>query len=504
MNSEDCALHSLPEIASALRARELSAQELTAAYIGRIKALDVADGDGPGLQSVLSINPHVMEAAADADRKASQREPFGALHGVPVLLKDNIETCEQPTTAGAAAFKANDTGRDSDIATALRQAGAIILGKTNLTEMANFRARRIVSGWSSLGGLTLNPHVLDRSACGSSTGSAVAVAASLAAGAIGTETIGSIVCPAHMSGIVGFKPTRNSISMQNVIPLVAGQDIAGPMATSVEGAAMLFRALRADASTAPTQHRSDPTALRFGVLSGTIGRSPDIQANFTRVIRGLKSRGGHCIDVSELPIDKSSSLARYRALLPALFARSIAGYLSALPRPIGILSARDLILWNRNHPGAQLDIFGQDLLDEAATASGTGHAPAALITLMEEACENGIRKLLNTHALDFLICPTGPVAPPIDMLNGDTSPEDVGISWLAALAGCPHLTIPMGTAGAVPTGVSLIGPRDSDVRVLSIGMIIEEIAGPRPQPMYFDAVGQTPAMSTAMRSKTAP
>ena len=243
MSPEEWPLRTLPEIAAALRSGNLSSEALTDAYIRRIQALDQTGPEGLGLQSVLSVNPGALAAAAEADRKADSGEPLGPLHGLPILLKDNIENVEQATTAGAACLSENITCRDSDIAYRLRASGAILLGKTNLSEWANYRSRRIVSGWSSLGGQTRNPHVLDRSPCGSSSGSAVAVAASLAAGAIGTETLGSIVCPAHVNGVVGFKPTPGSISMKHVIPLLPGQDTAGPMAKTVRGAAMIFSAL---------------------------------------------------------------------------------------------------------------------------------------------------------------------------------------------------------------------------------------------------------------------
>ena len=232
---------SLPELAEALKAGEISAEELTQAYLDRIEQVDRS---GPTLQAVLTLNPDALDAARALDAKRAAGEPLGALHGLPILIKDNIETADaMPTTAGALALKDNITGRDSPLIAGLRAEGAIILGKTNLSQWANFRSNSSMSGWSALGGQVRNPHMLDRNPCGSSSGSGAAAAASLAAGTVGTETNGSISCPSTVNGVVGFKPTVGLVSQDYIIPISSSQDTAGPMTKSVRGAAMMLSAM---------------------------------------------------------------------------------------------------------------------------------------------------------------------------------------------------------------------------------------------------------------------
>ncbi|HRX73317.1 MAG TPA: amidase family protein [Hyphomonas sp.] len=500
MSPEEWPLRTLPEIASALRHGHLSAEALTGAYIGRIRALDRSGPDSPGLQSVLSINPQALEAAAEADRKVANGEPLGPLHGLPVLLKDNIETAEQATTAGAVALSGNTTGRDSDIAQSLRKAGAILLGKTNLSEWANYRARRIVSGWSSLGGQTRNPHVLDRSPCGSSSGSAVAVAASLAAGAIGTETLGSIICPAHVNGVVGFKPSAGAVSMKHVIPLLPSQDIAGPMATSVHGAAILFSAMSGQAQISADPAQTDIPmleGLRFGILTSATGQVTALRDLFSSAVDAIRVQGGACIPIPEIGVAKSDFMTQYQQVLSDVFPAALASYLSDLPPAVRVRTLQDLVASNEQTPGSRLDLFGQDLLEEAARRAPINGelAEERRKALSNAAWHQGVRRLLETHDVDVLIAPSGPIAPPTDFLNGDVSPDNVGISWLAAIAGCPHLTIPMGTVRGVPVGLSLIGARHADISLLRIGAIVEQVVGRRPEPGYLNTIRDAPTGS---------
>ena len=493
MNLEEWPLRTLPEIATALQAGRLSSEALTGAYIDRIRALDCTKPNSPGLHSVLSVNPHALDAAAEADQKAARGEQLGPLHGVPILLKDNIETAEQATTAGATALADNFTRRDSDIASALREAGAILLGKTNLSEWANYRSRRIVSGWSSLGGQTRNPHVLDRSPCGSSSGSAVAAAASLAAATIGTETLGSIICPAHVNGVVGFKPTAGTVSMRHVIPLLPGQDIAGPITKTVRGSAMIFSIL-----SGQPQIMDDPLqldthvihGLRFGVLASTIGRTHALHARFEHALHDIQEHGATCVTIPDIGVTKPELMARYQKVLSEAFPVALTRYLSELLPNIRVRGLQDLVSFNRQVPDTRLDLFRQELLEEAAEQIPTDYRQIEedIQKLSDFAWRKGIRHLLESNGVDVLVTPSGPIAPPIDLLNGDVSPDNVGISWLAAIAGCPHLTIPMGTVSAVPIGISLIGPRHADCKLLRIGALVEDIAGRRPEPSYLSTV----------------
>ncbi|CAN0571124.1 unnamed protein product, partial [Laminaria digitata] len=244
--AEGWTVKSLPELAEALQTGEVSAEALTQAYLDRI---ELVDRSGPTLQAVLTLNPDALEAARALDAKRDAGEPLGALHGLPILLKDNIETADNmPTTAGALALKDNVTDRDSPLVAGLRAEGAIILGKTNLSQWANFRSNSSMSGWSALGGQVRNPHMLDRNPCGSSSGSGAAAAASLAAGTVGTETNGSIICPSNVNGVVGFKPTVGLVSQDFIIPISSSQDTAGPMTKTVMGAAMMLNAMSTGAA----------------------------------------------------------------------------------------------------------------------------------------------------------------------------------------------------------------------------------------------------------------
>ncbi|MCV6606092.1 MAG: amidase family protein, partial [Porticoccaceae bacterium] len=265
----------LPEIAEGLRSGKISSESLTEQYLERIASMD---SNGPTLQSVLAINPDALTQARAADKRRASGELTGPLHGVPILIKDNIETRDPlPTTAGSLALKNNITHRDSPAIAGLRAAGAIILGKANLSEWANFRSRDSISGWSAMGGQTRNPHVLDRNSCGSSSGSAVAVAASLTAGAVGTETNGSIICPSSINGVVGFKPTVGLVSQKYIVPISSSQDTAGPMAKSVTGVAMLLSAMAPDSGSEYEKalNKDSLQKIRIGVLRYSQGDNPD-------------------------------------------------------------------------------------------------------------------------------------------------------------------------------------------------------------------------------------
>ncbi|MEL6258309.1 MAG: amidase family protein, partial [Pseudomonadota bacterium] len=275
----------LPELADALSSGEVSSEDLVRAYLDRIEALNL---NGPRLQAVLSINPNALDDARALDAKRAAGEIVGPLHGVPILLKDNIESADPiATTAGALALKDNVTGRDSPLVAGLREAGAVILGKTNLSQWANFRSNDSISGWSALGGQVRNPHILDRSPCGSSSGSGAAMAASLAAGTVGTETNGSIICPSNVNGVVGFKPTVGLVSQDYIVPISSSQDTAGPMTKTVKGAAMMLSAMATGEGATDFASALDANSLngaRLGIMDFTVGGNADIKEAFDRAV----------------------------------------------------------------------------------------------------------------------------------------------------------------------------------------------------------------------------
>ena len=446
------------------------------AYLGRIAALDDA---GPRLDAVL--------VTADADMAAAAADAARALPlvGRTVLVKDNIETREWPTTAGSLALANNRTGRDAALIARLRAAGGVVLGKTNLSEWANIRDGDSTSGWSAVGGLTKNPHALDRNPCGSSSGSGAAVAAGLAWAAVGTETNGSITCPASVNGVVGFKPTVGMVSRTHVVPISATQDTAGPMARSVADAALLLSAIAgsdpADPATAEADaRRTDFTAglagaslqgVRIGVLRKQAGTDPKLTAVFETALADLRRAGAVLVDV-----DYDWPEGFWQRSLPVLLfelRRDMATYLGSLP---GAGMPRDLaevVAFNKANAGRELRWFGQSLFEQALkTTDEAAYVKARDINLAATR-EGGIDKMLAANQLSFLIAPTTGPAWASDLINGDNYTGRVGAGSLAAIAGYPHLTVPMGAVEGLPVGLSFMGAKWSDAEVLKAGAAYE-------------------------------
>lgn len=444
-------------------------------YLARIAAVDDA---GPQLNAVLAINPHAAkeEAAAKAIK--------GPLAGKAVLIKDNIEVAgPMATTAGSLALKDNVTGRDAPLVARLRKAGVVILGKTNLSEWANIRSSSSSSGWSAIGGQTKNPHAIDRTPCGSSSGSGSAVAAGLAWAAIGTETDGSITCPASVNGIVGFKPTVGMVSRTNVVPISHSQDTAGPMTRSVADAALLMKALAgtdpADSATAEADKRkADFTAglataslkgVRIGVLRKQAGNHPALLALFDKALADLKAAGA---DLVEIAFEPSPEMGRdeFTVLLYEL-REDMGAYLRSLPAKQGPKSLADLIAFNKAHP-EELRWFGQDVFEQAeATTDQIGYTAARANSLKLAGAE-GIDRLLRENKVTFLVAPTEGPAWPIDLVLGDHF-VGVGAGNLSAIAGYPHLSVPMGAVEGLPIGLSIMGAKWDDRRVLEAGAAYE-------------------------------
>ena len=463
-------------ISSPLAAQQ--AEENVRTYLGRIAALDDA---GPNLNAVVAINP-------DAPREAAAAEAARLLlAGRTVLVKDNIDTRELPTTAGSLALAGNDTGRDAPLIANLRAAGGVVLGKTNLSEWANFRSENSTSGWSAVGGLTRNPHAIDRNTCGSSSGSGAAVAAQLAWAAIGTETDGSIICPASINGVVGFKPTLGLVSRTHVVPLSASQDTAGPMARSVADAALLLTAIAgvdpADAATAEAAgHLCDFTegletaslqGVRIGVLRNRVGPREDVKALFETALSDMEVAGAVLVDV-EVESDDAMYEAEYTVLLYE-FRRDIAHYLQSLPGDGLPRDLPGLIASNSANAEEELRWFGQDIFALALETTDEEAYREARATSLRLAGEEGIDALLAQHDVAFLVAPSRGPAWPSDLVNGDYFTGGYGLGSHAAIAGYPHLTVPMGAVERLPVGLSFIGGKWDDHAVLKAGAAYERV-----------------------------
>jgi amidase len=498
---------SLPEIARALREGEVSAAELTQAYLDRIDAIDTS---GPTLQSVLSINPDALADARAADARRAAGEPLGPLHGVPILLKDNIESRDPlPTTAGSLALKDNVTGRDSPAVAGLRAAGAIILGKTNLSEWANFRSESSMSGWSALGGQVRNPHMLDRNPCGSSSGSAVAVSASLAAGAVGTETNGSIICPSTVNGIVGFKPTVGLVSQDYIVPISPTQDTAGPMTRTVRGAAMMLQAMARKEAGTDFVAALDEDALdgaRIGVLRFAMGRNADVTAAFEDALRVMEARGATLVDIPDYDPGVGDLGARAYDLLKYEFTAAIDAYLATSAPAVGPRNLQSLIAFNRAHAQTELALFDQSIF-EASVLLGdlsTEDYLAARRDVATATRDNGIDRFLQENDVAILVAPSGVPAPRIDPINGDVWPGRAGAGSLPARAGYPHATVPMGHVHGLPIGISFIGAADDDARVLAFAYAYEQATRHRSDPQFLPDASAREEIAVALRPARAP
>ena len=495
-------------VASDLRSGKVTAQTLVRAYLARIAAID---RNGPALHTIVALNPDIAREAAASDERRRSGAPARPLEGLPILIKDNIETAEpMPTTAGSLALAENVTGRDSPLVAKLRAAGALILGKTNLSEWANFRSSASISGWSGVGGLTRNPFALDRSPCGSSSGSAAAVAASLAPAAIGTETDGSITCPAGMNGLVGLKPTVGLVSRSHVVPISSSQDTPGPITRNVADAALVSAIIAgsdpADPATAAADQHSidaagvrDPNALhgrRIGVARFLAGHNAPTDAVFARALQTLLDAGATLVELPNGPDMDAIGAAEMTVLLTE-FKADLDSYLATTPPAVKARSLAALIAFNTAHADRELVLFGQDLMLKAQATDGLDDPAykAACALGLRLAGAEGIDRLLEQNHLDAMVAPTGGPAWVVDLVNGD---HDGGsAATLPAVAGTPHLTVPMGEVNGLPVGLSIIGPAWSEQRLLSYGYAFETRAKVAPQPLYLPSLPLTPGATGA-------
>jgi amidase len=493
--------HALPleeatvaELQRRMASGEESARSLVEKYLARIEALD---REGPALRSIIEINPDALAIADALDRERGSRGPRGPLHGIPVVVKDNVATADgMMTTAGSLALVGAKPPRDAFVVTRLRAAGAVILGKTNLSEWANFRSSGSTSGWSARGGQTRNPYALDRSPSGSSSGSAVAVAANLAAVAVGTETDGSIVSPAQTNAVVGIKPTTGLLSRFGIVPISHTQDTPGPIARTVADAAVLLGAMtgvdEADAATRQQQAAADYSAYldpdglrgaRIGIVRNRLFRySLERDRVVEAAIDVLKSRGAVIIDPANIPTLGTFDEAELQVLLYE-FKDGLNRYLAWLGPDTPVKSLADVIAFNEAHATEELVHFGQDILVLASLKGSLDRTEytASLAGARRQARDLGIDAVMAEHRLDALFAPTGGPAWPIDYANGDRSAAP-GPSSIAAVAGYPHITVPAGYIDGLPVGVSFFGRAWSEPKLIALAYAYEQATRHRRPP----------------------
>ncbi|MER5305865.1 amidase [Streptomyces lasiicapitis] len=482
----------IPELQARMGRGSLTSAALTRAYLGRIKNVD------PKIHSVLRTSPTALRQAAASDARHRRGETLGPLDGIPVLLKDNVNTRDMPTTAGSLALAGSPPDTDAVLVTRLRKAGAVILGKTNLSEWANFRAAKPTSGWSAVGGQTNNPYVLDRNPCGSSSGSAAALAASLSQVAIGTETDGSIVCPAGMNGIVGHKPSLGLVSQSGVVPISAEQDTAGPMARNVIDTALTLAVL----SGGGGDSARGGAAGGLGDLQGSMGAAtslrgkriglwrlpslgPDVDAVMTRTTNKLRKSGAVVVEVTP-PYQARLAELEFPALLSE-FHRDIDAYLGTRKGPKDLAG---LIEFNRTHPAEQTCFAGQELFEQALAAPPTTDPKyRAMRAELKDLSQRSLDETLAAHDLDAIAAPTNPPAWTTDCARGDN--DVIPSSTPAAVAGYPSLSVPAGTVNELPVGLLLMSGDHQDGKLLSLGAAVEHRLKAWRAPRYLPTVGSS-------------
>ncbi len=475
-----------------MAAGTLTSEALTRAYLQRIT--DVDDG-GPQLGSVIEVNKRAIDEARVRDEERKAGKVRGALHGVPILIKDNVDVAGMVNSAGSLAMAEHRPKQDAFMVTRLRDAGAVILGKTNLSEWANFRSTRSTSGWSSRGGQTKNPYVLDRNPCGSSSGTGTAIAASLGAIGVGTETDGSIICPASVAGLVGLKPTVGLVSRSGIIPISVSQDTAGPMARSVADAALLLGAMAGIDTADPAGKAAEgkiaadyttflkPDALkgkRFGVLRQAMAFHPDVDAAMGRAIDAIKAAGAEVIDV-KVPAYNDWNDAEFTVLLYE-FKDGLNTYLKNSGAPHATLEA--LIAYNKSNADRVMPTFGQEIFEQAQAKGSLSDAAylKARDGALRLAGRDGLLATLTKSKLDAVIAPSMSPAWPTDHVLGD---HFVGAGYgMAAVARTPSLTVPIGATRDLPLGLTFMGPAYSEGELLGYGYAVEQVLKARKAPAF--------------------
>jgi len=487
----------IADLQQGLQSGKYSSRELVEKYSDRITDIDKK---GPALYSVIEMNPDAEKIATALDRERKEKGPRSPLHGIPILIKDNIDTQDRMmTTAGSLALVGAKPARDAFVAQKLREAGAIILGKTNLSEWANFRSNKSSSGWSGRGGQTHNPYVLDRNPCGSSSGSGAAVAANLCAAAIGTETDGSVVCPSSANSLVGIKPTVGLVSRAGIIPIAHSQDTAGPMARTVRDAALLLGALtgidpRDDATNAGRGHSvADYTpfldkdglrGMRLGVARKFFGFNERVDKLMNDLLAEMKKLGAILVDPADIPTQGKFDDSEFEVLLYE-FKADLNAYLAGLGPQAPVRSLKDVIEFNEKNRDREMPYFGQDIMTKAE-AKGPLTSKAYLQALRKNHLltrTQGIDFVMKKDRLDALIAPTGGPAWPTDWINGDHFSG--GYSSASAVAGYPHITVPAGYVFGLPVGISFFGSAFSEPKLIKIAYAFEQATKARRAPKFL-------------------
>lgn len=488
---------------------KLSSTELVSAYLTRIEAMD---REGPSIQSILSLNLNALDEAKQKDTEVAQGKKLGRLHGIPILVKDNIETSELPTTAGAIALAENNTQRDAPIIARLKAEGAIILGKTNLSQWANFRSNDSISGWSALGGQTRNPHSLDRSPCGSSAGSGAAIAAQFASLAIGTETNGSIICPAAMNGIVGVKPTVGLLSRTHIVPISVTQDTAGPMTRFVEDAALMLSIMAGTDPADPYTELADGRkrdytidldkplkGKRIGVFTAVQGSHPAIISAFEASAKTMQNLGAELVIIDKFETPKNFWDKALNVLLSE-FKHELNRYLELAAPAVKARTLADLIEFNKANK-REMVLFDQSLFEQSQATTGYDEDYFSTVAFLQNATrKQGIDLLLTKYNVDAIMMPSRTPAFLIDPVFGDNfAGGSAGAGWLAAIAGYPHVSIPMGEMKGLPINLSFMGKAWDEALLLNLAYHYERETNAIIKPSFANSAYDTPYFKEAMR-----
>lgn len=488
---------SITDLQRHMASGKYSTRSLVEKYVDRISDIDK---DGPRLNSVIELNPDADSIATKLDQERKDGRVRGPLHGIPILIKDNIDTYDRmQTTAGSTALIGSKPTRDAFVAKRLREAGAVILGKTNLSEWANFRSNHSSSGWSGRGGQTKNPYALDRNPCGSSSGSGVAPSANLCAAAIGTETDGSVVCPSSANSLVGIKPTVGLVSRSGIIPIAHSQDTAGPMARSVSDAAILLGAITgqdaSDSATTEGQGKalSDYTrflekdglkGVRLGIARKYFGFNDRVDKLMSERLEDLKRLGAVLVDPADIPTHGKFDDSELEVLLYE-FKADLNKYLGGLSSGTIVRSLKELIAFNEKFRDKEMPYFGQDLLIKAQE-KGPLTSQKYIQALKKNhllSRTQGIDFVMKQHKLDALVAPTGGPPWPTDLINGDHFTG--GYSSASAVAGYPHITVPAGYVFGMPVGISFFGTAWSEPKLIKIAYAFEQGTKARQPPKFL-------------------
>jgi amidase len=491
----------ISQLQDRMKSGRFTARALAEKYLSRI---DEIDKHGARVNSVIEVNPDALVIADALDKERKAKGARGSMHGIPVLIKDNIDTADRMTTsAGSLALEGSIAARDAFVVQRLREAGAVIIGKTNLSEWANIRSGHSTSGWSGRGGQTRNPYVLDRNPCGSSSGSGAAVSANLCAVAVGTETDGSVVCPASANGIVGIKPTLGLVSRSGIIPIAHSQDTAGPMARTVADAAILLSAMvgvdARDSVTGESSEKAqadytqflDPKGLqgvRLGIVRKLFGFNDMVDEVMNNAISAMKSAGAVIVDPVEIEAIGKIDESELEVLLTELKA-DLNAYLAQLGPKAAVKTLKDVIDFNERNKQKEMPYFGQDLFIKAEAKGPLTEKTyqEALIKNRRLTREEGIDAVMGKSQLDALIAPTAGPAWPSDYVNGDHALGNG--SQLAAVAGYPNINVPAGYVFDLPFGMSIFGKAYSEPKLIKIAYAFEQITKLRKAPQFLPSIG---------------